>query len=117
MEISLIWRFFHRCGRPPYRSRKLPGRSGNMKKREWIFAAAVLFVLSGCGGKSETQTESKTEPKHEGEKEGGKKHADVKKSGQKHAEEKRRVKLSPEALKNADIKIAPAKLDALTDTI
>lgn len=86
-------------------------------RNKWILAAAILFVLSGCGGKSEPQAEKKSEAKHDGEKEGGEKHADEKKAGQKPAEEKGRVKLSAEALKNADIKTAPAKSEAVGDTI
>ena len=90
-----------------------------MTRKNLIFVLAVFIALAGfgCGGKSEPQAEKKTEAKHEGEKEGGEKHEDEKKGGQKHAEEKGRVKLSPEALKNAGIKTAAAKAEAITDTL
>jgi cobalt-zinc-cadmium efflux system membrane fusion protein len=89
-----------------------------MKQRRLMFAlAAILFAaVSGCGGKTEPQAENKTKAKHEGEKEGGEKLKDEKKGEQKHAEDKRRVKLSPEALKNADIKTARATTQNIADT-
>ena len=88
-----------------------------MRERKWIFASAVLVVLSGCGGKSGSQAEKRSEAKHDGEKEGGEKREDKKQGGQKHAEEKGRVKLSPEALKNAGIKTEPAKMEPIVDTL
>jgi cobalt-zinc-cadmium efflux system membrane fusion protein len=90
-----------------------------MTRKNLIFVLALFIAFAGfgCGGKSEPQAEKKTEATHEGEKEGGEKHEDEKKGGQKHAEEKGRVKLSPEGLKNAGIKTAAAKAEAITDTL
>lgn len=90
-----------------------------MMCKKLILAVGIFTLLtsSGCGRKNDPQAEKKTEDKHEEEKEGGQKQEDEKKGGQKQAEEKGRIKLSPEALKNAGIKTAPAKSQALTDTI
>jgi cobalt-zinc-cadmium efflux system membrane fusion protein len=84
-----------------------------MTHKKLIFAVAVLAVFagSGCGGKTESQS-NRAEEKHQNEKAGGEK-----KGEQKHAQEKDRVRLSPEALKNAGIKTAPATAQALADTI
>ena len=73
-----------------------------------LFVAAVFFLaFLGCGGKKETELESRTEATKTSEK--GKE--------EKHAEENERVKLSPEALKNAGIKTAPAKAEAIAETL
>ncbi len=81
--------------------------------------AVVLIVLagSGCGGKSETKTERETEAAHDQTKAGEEKPGEEKKGEEKRAEGKDRVKLSPEALKNAGIKTALAAAQALADTI
>ena len=88
-----------------------------MKPKRLMLAVAAIFffAVAGCGRKNETDAEKKTEAKHE--KEGAEKHEGEKKGEPKHAEEKGRVKLSPEALKNADIKTAPAKAEAIADTL
>ncbi len=73
-----------------------------------LFVAAVFFLaFLGCADKKETEIVRRTEAKKTSEK--GKE--------EKHAEEKERVKLSPEALKNAGIKTAPAKAEAITETL
>lgn len=83
-----------------------------------LFVAAVFFfAFLGCGGKKETELESRAEAKKTSEKGKEEKHEDEKKGEQKHAEEKERVKLSPEALKNAGIKTAPAKAEAIAETL
>jgi membrane fusion protein, heavy metal efflux system len=88
-----------------------------MRNKKWILAVVMLFVLSGCGGKTEGDHEHKSGEKHEDEKVGGEKHEGEKKDETKHAEEKGRVKLSPEALKNAGIKTGPAKAEAISETL
>jgi len=78
------------------------------QSRSMLFVAAVFFIaFLGCGEKKEAEPGNRTEPKKTNEK--GKE--------EKHAEEKERVKLSPEALKNAGIKTAPAKAEAITETL
>ena len=83
-----------------------------------LFAVAVFcFAVLGCGDKKETELESRTEAKKTSEKGKEEKHEDEKKGEQNHAAEKERVKLSPEALKNASIKTAPAKAEAIAETL
>jgi cobalt-zinc-cadmium efflux system membrane fusion protein len=85
-----------------------------------LFLAAALFVAlagSGCGGKPEDHSENKSKEKHENGKAGGEKDQAEKRGDKKHVERKERVKLSPEALKNTDIKTAPVTTQALADTI
>ena len=83
-----------------------------------LFVAAVFFfAFLGCGEKKETELENRTEAKKTSEKGKEEKHEGEKKGEQKHAEEKERVKLSPEALKNAGIKTAAAKADAIAETL
>ena len=82
-----------------------------------LFVAAVFFLaFLGCGGKTETELETRTEAKKTSEKGKEEKHEDEKKGEEKHEDEKERVKLSPEALKNAGIKTAPAKAEAIAET-
>ena len=77
-----------------------------------LTAAVFVFLLgSGCGGKTESQAE-RTDQKHQNDKAGGQK-----RSEQKQSKEKERVRLSPEALKNAGIKTAPATTQALVEMI
>ncbi|MGH7931492.1 MAG: efflux RND transporter periplasmic adaptor subunit, partial [Candidatus Binatia bacterium] len=76
-------------------------------------AVSIVFAGPGCGGNSAPQSEKHTDAKHEGEKESPDKHAGEKKGEQK----KGRVKLSPEALKNAAIKTVPARAEAIADTL
>ena len=87
-----------------------------MRKNKWILVAAVVFMLSGCGGKADDHHEDKNAEKHDHAKENAKKHKGEKES-EGHSDEKRNVKLSPEALKNAGIKTAPIKTEALADTL
>jgi len=83
-----------------------------------LFVAAVFFfVFLGCGEKKDAELGSRTEPKKTREKAKEEKPEAKKKGEQKHAEEKERIKLSPEALKNAGIKTAPAKAQAIADTL
>ena len=82
-----------------------------------VVAACFLFAFIGCGEKKETESENKVAANKTGEKGKEEKHEDEKKDGKKHAEEKERVKLSPEALKNAGIKTAPAKVEAIAETL
>jgi len=90
-----------------------------MIHKKLIFAVVASTVLLGssCGGKNDSQAEKKAAEKHAEKEARGEKHEDEKKGEQKHAEEKERVKLSPEALKNAGIKTAPAKAEAIADTL
>ena len=90
-----------------------------MIHKDLLLALGVVIVLlsSGCGEKKEIQAEKKAEAKNQGEKKVVEKHEGEKSGEQKHAEDKERIKLSAEALKNAGIKTAPAKAEALTDTI
>jgi cobalt-zinc-cadmium efflux system membrane fusion protein len=77
-----------------------------MKRVNLVLAAVAAFAViagSGCGEKTQIQAEHKSEVE--------------KKTGQKRVEEKGRVRLSPEALKNAGIKTAPVAAQALGDTI
>ena len=71
-----------------------------MRKNKWILVAAVVFMLSGCGGKADDHHEDKNAEKHDHAKENAKKHKGEKES-EGHSEEKKKVKLSPEAVKNA----------------
>ncbi|MGH7796260.1 MAG: efflux RND transporter periplasmic adaptor subunit [Candidatus Binatia bacterium] len=80
-------------------------------------AAVVFFAFLGCGEKKETDLDHRTEAKKTSEKGKEEKHEGETKGEQKHAEEKERVKLSPEALKNAGIKTAPAKAEAIAETL
>ena len=83
-----------------------------------LFVAAVFFfAFLGCGDKKETESENRSEAKKTSEKGKEEKHEGEKKGEQKHAEEKEQVKLSPEALKNAGIKTAPAKAEAISETL
>ena len=83
-----------------------------------LFVAAVFFLpILACGDKKETEPESRTEAKKTSEKANDEKHEDEKKGEEKHTEEKQRVKLSPEALKNAGIKTTPAKAEAIVETL
>lgn len=83
-----------------------------------LFVAAVFFfAFLGCGEKKETDLDHRTEAKKTSEKGKEEKHEGETKGEQKHAEEKERVKLSPEALKNAGIKTAPAKAEAIAETL
>ncbi len=86
-----------------------------MNKQSILFFA-VFLMFSACGKKASDDHEHKEGEKHDQEKEGGVKQKSEKK-GEDHSDEKKSVKLSPEALKNAGIKTAPAKTEAITDTI
>jgi cobalt-zinc-cadmium efflux system membrane fusion protein len=80
-------------------------------------AACFLFAFLGCGEKKQAELKIGTEAKKTKEKGKEEKHEVEKKGEQKHAEEKERVKLSPEALKNAGINTVPAKAQATVDTL
>lgn len=83
-----------------------------------LLVATVFFIaFVGCGEKKEAEPDNRTEAKKTSEKGKEEKHEGEKKGEQKHAEEKERVKLSPEALKNAGIKTAPAKAEAIAETL
>ena len=83
-----------------------------------LFVAAVFFIaLVGCGEKKQAEPDNRTEAKKTSEKGKEEKHEGEKKGEQKYAAEKQRVKLSPEALKNAGIKTAPAKAEAIAETL
>lgn len=93
-----------------------------MKTRTWIFVFTLFFMLSACGRKAADDHEHKEGEKHDQEKESGQKgkHDEKGKSEKKseaHSEEKGTVKLSLEALKNAGIKTAPAKAEAIAETL
>ena len=77
---------------------------------------AVFMMFSACGKKAADDYEHKEGDKHEQTKDRGAKQKSPQK-GADHSEEKKNVKLSPEALKNAGIKTAPARTEAFTDTI
>lgn len=87
-----------------------------MTNKKWILVCAVVFVLSACGKKTDDGHEHKKGDKHEQEKDSGGKGKSEKKS-EAHSEEKGTVKLSPEALKNAGIRTAPATAQSLADTL
>ena len=89
-----------------------------MRQGSMLLVAAVFFLaFLGCGDKKETELESRSEAKKTSEKGKGEKHEDEKKGEEKHEEKKERIKLSPEALKNAGIKTAPAKAEAIAETL
>jgi cobalt-zinc-cadmium efflux system membrane fusion protein len=70
-----------------------------------LFVAAVwFFAFLGCGERKETETGHKTEAKESAK-------------TKDHAEEKKRIKLTPEALKNAGIKTVPVKAEAIAETL
>jgi cobalt-zinc-cadmium efflux system membrane fusion protein len=81
-----------------------------------IVVLAIFLAFSACGKKAADDHEHKEGEKHDQEKEGGVQQKSEKKS-EDHSDEKKSVKLSPEALKNAAIKTAPAKTEAIADTI
>jgi cobalt-zinc-cadmium efflux system membrane fusion protein len=87
-----------------------------MASKKWVLVVAVLFMLAGCSGKAADDHEHKEGEKHDQQKESGEKGKAEEKS-EAHSKEKGTVKLSPEALKNAGIKTAPAKTQALADTL
>jgi len=78
----------------------------------FILVMSTVLIGSGCGEKHDNRAEKKLVDKHEEKEAGGEK-----KGEQKHAEEKERVKLSPDALKNAGIKTAPANAEAIAETL
>ena len=82
-----------------------------------LAAAVVFFAFFGCGEKKEVEPDNRTEANKTSEKGKEEKHEGEKKGESKHAEEKERVKLSPEALKNAGIMTAPAKAEAIAETL
>ncbi len=70
-----------------------------------LVVAAMLFVLPACGDKGEAEPEKKEAAKTE------------KKAAGKDKDHKDRVVLSPEAMKNAGIKVIALKAESLPDTI
>lgn len=68
------------------------------RRSTFFLAAVLLFAASACGGGSDSNADKKAEAKHENEGD-------------------ERIRLSPEAIKNAGIKTASLKATALTDTI
>lgn len=79
-------------------------------------------MLSACGRKTADDHEHKEGEKHDQEKESGQKgKSDEKgkseKKSEAHSEEKGTVKLSPEALKNAGVKTASARMESVTATL
>ena len=85
-------------------------------RKGFLALAVIIFAASSCGGKDGAQAEKKSEASQQTQKKSEEKHEGEEK-GEKHGEEKGRVKLSPEALKNAGVKTEPAKAAALSDTI
>lgn len=77
------------------------------KKLIILVLMSTIFVSSGCGEKHDTHAEKKAA--------GNLEEREI--AGEKHAEEKERVKLSPEALKNAGIITVAVKAAALADTL
>jgi cobalt-zinc-cadmium efflux system membrane fusion protein len=70
-----------------------------------LVVAAMLFALPACGDKREAEPEKKEAAKTE------------KKAAGKDKDHKDRVVLSPEAMKNAGIKVIALKAESLPDTI
>lgn len=87
-----------------------------MRYKTTILFFAAFLIFSACGKKAADDHDRKEGEKHDQEKEDGTKQKSEKKAEHQSAE-KKNVKLSPEALKNAGIKTAPAKKQALADTI
>jgi cobalt-zinc-cadmium efflux system membrane fusion protein len=87
-----------------------------MPNKTWILVFAVFFMLSACGGKTTDDHEHKEGEKHDQKKEGGEKQK-KQNTKEEHSEEKQNVKLSPEALKNAGIKVEPVKTGALAASV
>jgi membrane fusion protein, heavy metal efflux system len=87
-----------------------------MTKNAWILIVAIFLMLPACGRKAADDHDHKEGEKHEHEKEGGVKQKSQR-SSEGHSQEKKTVKLSPEALKNAGIKTAPAKAEAISETL
>jgi membrane fusion protein, heavy metal efflux system len=73
-----------------------------MTIKTWMLVFAVFFVFSACGGKPTDNHGHKASEKQKEE---------------PHAKEKNNVKLPPEALKNAGIKVDPVKSGALVASV